>query len=95
MTHNDEIIPNVNPSIILREEFDNWAILFDPDSNVAFGINPIGIYVWKCLNGQSTIKDIIEKLRKELIDVPGDIGIDLKEFIDDLVNRGLAYYTNL
>jgi len=95
MTHNDEIIPNVNPSIILREEFDNWAILFDPDSNVAFGINPIGIYVWKCLNGQSTIRDIIEKLRKELIDVPGDIGIDLKEFIDDLVNRGLAYYTNL
>ena len=30
MTHEDK--PIANPLIVLREEFDDWAILFDPDS---------------------------------------------------------------
>jgi SynChlorMet cassette protein ScmD len=95
MTCNEEMIPDINPAIILREEFDDWAILFDPDSNVAFGVNPIGVYVWKCLNGQHTIGDITEMLHKDLDDVPEDAGTHLNEFIDDLVKRGLASYTNL
>ena len=31
--------PIANPLIVLREEFDDWAILFDPDTGDAFGLN--------------------------------------------------------
>ncbi len=42
MQDHDKPIPVANPSVVLREEFDNRAILFDPDTGDAFGINPVG-----------------------------------------------------
>ena len=54
--------PIANPIIVLREEFDDWAILFNPDSGDAHGLNPIGVFVWKRLDGKHTINDIIEEI---------------------------------
>ena len=34
--------PVANPLIVLREEFDDWAILFDPDTGNAFGLQSSG-----------------------------------------------------
>jgi len=93
MTCHEEMAPAVNPSVVLREEFDDWAILFNPDSNVTLGINPMGVYVWKCLDGRRTIKDILEKLHNDLDEVPDNAGTHIEEFISDLVKRGLAAYT--
>lgn len=39
--------PIVNPIVVLREEFDDWAILFNPDTDAAVGINPVGVGAWK------------------------------------------------
>ena len=36
--------PVVNPLIVLRIEFDDWAILFDPDTGEGFTINPVGVF---------------------------------------------------
>jgi hypothetical protein len=44
--------PVANPLIVLREEFDDWAILFDPDTGNAFGLNPTGVFIWKLLDGK-------------------------------------------
>lgn len=93
MTCHEEMTPAVKSSIVLREEFDDWAILFDPDLNTTFGINPIGVIIWKSIDGRRTMRDIMEILHKELSDVPEDAETHLKEFIDDLVKRGLAAYT--
>jgi SynChlorMet cassette protein ScmD len=82
--------PTVNPSIVLREESDNWAILFDPDKNHVLGINPMGVCIWKWLDGRTSIGDIIERLRLERDDMPGDAEDHIKEFIKDLIERGLA-----
>jgi hypothetical protein len=46
--------PVANPLIVLHEEFDDWAILLDPDRGNAFGLNPTGIFVWKLL-GESPL----------------------------------------
>ncbi len=84
--------PIANPLIVLREEFDDWAILFDPDSGDAFGLNPMGVFIWKRLDGHHGVKDILEDLRKTHEDVPEEAEEDLQEFIQDLVQRGLAGY---
>lgn len=76
MPDNDK--PIVNPMIVLREEFDDWAILFDPDSGKAFGLNPTSVFIWKCLDGQHTIEDILIELRKNCEDVSGDAGEHLE-----------------
>ena len=82
--------PVANPLIVLREEFDDWAILFDPDTGKGMGLNPTGVFIWKLLDGSHTLNDILEKLRGECENVPEDAGDDLKKFIQELTERGLA-----
>lgn len=84
--------PVANPLVVLREEFDDWAILFDPDTGDGFGLNPVSVFIWKRLNGQHTIEDILAELRENCEDVPEDAKAYLKDFIQDLVERGLAGY---
>ena len=84
--------PIANPLILLREEFDDWAILFDPDTGEAFGLNPIGVNIWKRLDGNHSVKDILKDLQAGYEDVPYEAEGDLQEFIEDLVRRGLAGY---
>ena len=38
--------PVANPLIVLREEFDDWAVLFNPDTGAAAGINSMGVAIW-------------------------------------------------
>ena len=80
----------VNPLIVMREEFDDWAILFDPDSGHAFGLNPVGVLVWKCLDGHHTIKDIVIELKEKCENTPEDTAAQVQEFINDLVEKGMA-----
>jgi len=79
-----------NPLVVLREEFDDWAILFDPDTGNAFGLNPIGVFIWKHLDGRHTVEDILRKLREKAEDMPDEAEDHLTEFILDLVEHGLA-----
>ena len=84
--------PIANPLIVLREEFDDWAILFDPDTGDAFGVNPIGVRIWKRLDGKHSVEDILKDLQDGYEDVPNEAESDLEEFIEGLVQRGLAGY---
>ena len=84
--------PIANPMIVLREEFDDWAILFDPDTGDAHGINPVGVFVWKHLDGRHSSTQIVQELRENCEAVPGDAEEDIDAFIDDLVRRGYVGY---
>ena len=84
--------PVVNPSIVLREEFDDWAILFDPDTGDAFGLNPTSVLIWKLLDGKNSSEDILKQLHKECENVPGDATEHLDAFLKDIIERGFAGY---
>jgi SynChlorMet cassette protein ScmD len=88
VTDNDKLI--ANPMIVLREEFDDWAVLFDPDSGNAFGLNPVSVFIWKQLDGRHTVQDILEKLGKECADAPDDAETYVRAFLEDLSKAGLA-----
>ncbi|MCM1567424.1 MAG: SynChlorMet cassette protein ScmD [Dehalobacter sp.] len=79
-----------NPSILLREEFDDWALLYDPGSGYAFGINPIGAFIWKRLDGQHTIDDLVAEVNASFTDVPSDVRDRVLKFVDTLITKGLA-----
>ncbi len=79
-----------NKEIVFREEFDDWAILFNPNNGEGFGINPVGAFIWKHLNGKSTISDIVAKLKNECEDVPDNAEKYVEEFLDSLLEKGLA-----
>ena len=80
----------VNPCIVLREEFDEWALLFDPDTNAIFTIDPVALFTWKRLDGRHTVADIVRELRKRCDDAPEDAVAHIDNFIQELIRRGLA-----
>ncbi len=82
--------PLADPMLVLREEFDDWAILFDPDTGDSFGVNPVSVFIFKHLDGRNTLDDIMKKLRVECEDAPDDAEQYVAEFIDSLVQKGFA-----
>lgn len=88
----EQRVPMANSLIVFREEFDDWAILFDPDSGKAFGINPVGALIWKHLDGRRDKRDILDKIKESFEEVPGDVGEHAEAFIAELVKIGFAGY---
>ncbi len=91
--------PIANPNIVLREEFDDWAVLFDPDTGDAHGLDPVGVFIWKRLDGKHDDEAILQELREacEVCDefpeaIPADAAEHLKAFIDDLAEKGYVGY---
>jgi len=84
--------PTANPLVVLREEFDDWAVLFDLDTGNAFGLDPVGVFIWKRLDGRHTIENILKELRQNCEDVPQEAEGHLQNFIQNLVEQGLAGY---
>ena len=80
--------PIVNPVVVLRKEFDDWAVLFNPDTAEAVGINPVGVTIWELLAADSSLLDIIENIKENFADVPGSAAEDIQSFINDLTERG-------
>jgi SynChlorMet cassette protein ScmD len=86
----DDERPIANHFVLLREEFDDWAILFNPDTGRGFGLSPTGVYVWKLLDGEHVIDEMLTALRRDALDVPENVHHDVGAFIDALVAEGLA-----
>jgi SynChlorMet cassette protein ScmD len=84
--------PIANPSAVLREEFDEWALLFDPDTGSVVGLNPVSVFIWKRLDGNHTHADILGELKDHFENVPEEAEEHVKGFVEDLVERGFAGY---
>ena len=84
--------PIANPTMVLREEFDDWAVLFDPDTGNAFGLNPTSVFIWKHLDGKHTPSDILNKLKGNCESVPAEVEQHLEKFIKELEEKGYAGY---
>ena len=79
-----------NPLVVLREEFDDWAVLFDPDTGEGYGLNPVSVFIWKRLDGRHTIAEIVAELREHCADAPDDAEEYVAAYVKDLLERGLA-----
>ncbi len=84
--------PLINPVVVLREEFDDWAVLFNPDTAEAVGINPVGIAVWKLMDGRQTVEQIVSKIQDRFSKVPGTAPEEISRFMADLQKRGFIGY---
>lgn len=83
--------PIANPDVVLREEFDNWGILFNPDTGNAVGVNCLGAYIWKKLDGRK-IDDVIKSISDDFSEVPENANREVATFINELEKYGLVGY---
>lgn len=79
-----------NPDVVLREEFDDWAVLFDPATANAVGINPIGVFIWRLLDGQHSVEAIAAAVGEAFDEVPGSAADEVRDFVAQLRERGFV-----
>ena len=82
--------PISNPIVMLREEFDDWAVLYNPDTADAVGINPVGVAVWKRMNGKRSLEQIVAEIRNSFEDVPGGACDEIVTFVNTLAENGFV-----
>ncbi|CAK0781370.1 pyrroloquinoline quinone biosynthesis protein D [Gammaproteobacteria bacterium] len=84
--------PIANPLVVLQEEFDDWAILFNPDTAAAVGINPIGVAVWKMMDGKRRVKEIVLEIKANFADASVAAFEEIVAFVDKLAEYGYVGY---
>jgi SynChlorMet cassette protein ScmD len=82
--------PVANPVVVLREEFDDWAVLFNPDTAEAVGINPVGVAAWKVMDGTRSVEQIAAEVSVLFSEVPDRVAQDVLAFVDSLSERGFV-----
>jgi len=84
--------PLANPHVLLREEFDDWAVLYDPDTGLGFGLSPTGVHLWKLLDGEHSIDEMLKVLHREFQEVPQEASTHIGAFVEEATSQGLATY---
>jgi SynChlorMet cassette protein ScmD len=82
--------PIANSIVVLREEFDDWAVLFNPDTAYAVGTNPVGVAVWKRMDGKKSLADIVSEIKNSFQDSPAATFKEIAAFVDELAENGFV-----
>jgi hypothetical protein len=64
--------------------------LFNPDTAAAVGINPVGVAVWKLLDGECTMDEIVAQIGEQYEGVPESVPEELTTFMTELEEGGFV-----
>ena len=82
--------PIANPIVVLLEEFDDWAVLFNPDTAYAAGTNPVGVAVWKRMDGKRSLEEIVSEIKNSFKDTPDAAFEEITAFVNRLAENGFV-----
>lgn len=86
-----EVLPTRNPKIIFKA-LATGAVLYSPDEEVYFGLNPVGVRVWQLLPpAQQQLDEVCRVLAAEYPDAGEEvIRADVTELLEELTKLGLV-----
>lgn len=78
-----------NPDVVLREEDESGALLFNPDTNQVKVVNSTGFFVWQQFESEECPKTIVDAIMNAFEGAPEEqVTEDLQEFINELLHTG-------
>ena len=84
----NDFLMEKDPRVVLREEFDQWGILFNPDTSEVVSINAMGIDIWKLIAGRCSLKDVMQGIQAQYDQVPAEAQEQINTFVNELIKRG-------
>jgi SynChlorMet cassette protein ScmD len=82
--------PILNPDAVLRQESDDWAVLFDPDSGEAYALDSVGVFIAQRLDGNKSIMQIVRELGEFFENIPPEADEHALAFVNSLLEKGMA-----
>ena len=83
-------VPVAVPNAVCREEYDDWALLYDPDSGEVYGLNPVAAFIWRQVNGRRSVREIAALVRASFEDAPQAVEAETLAFVEKLRSRGFV-----
>ena len=77
-----------NASVLWRE-LDGEAILLDPQAGCSYNLNPVGTLIWKLLDGQHSVEDIVAAICETFEVEPEQASQDVQRLLDELLTNML------
>lgn len=78
----------VNPMMVLREEAEEGAILFDPDSGSVRILNQTATAIWKLLDGRRTLSEVVEALKEQFAEMDANAEDQVLALVGELYRVG-------
>ena len=74
---------------VLREEDDEGALIYNPDTDQIKVINPTGLFIWQQCDGTKDMGGIVSAVKESYEEVPPDqVEEQVEIFIEDMVKTG-------
>ncbi len=84
--------PMANPAVIFREVAPGEAVLVNTDTTASIVLNTTGITIWKLMDGNRALQDIVTEVRRQFRDVPDSVSADVRSLVDSLAEEGFVGY---
>jgi hypothetical protein len=78
-----------NPDVVLREEDQDGALLFNPDTNQVKVINNTALFVWQQCDGKADLVTIVAAMQDAFDEVPEQqVTGQVQAFLDEMSAGG-------
>jgi hypothetical protein len=78
-----------NPDVVIREEDEDGALIFNPDTDQIRVLNLAAFFIWNLCDGSNDLAGIVSAVRKSFDTVPDDqVDQDIKEYIEGMIASG-------
>lgn len=93
MTDKEGLLPTdtiliQSPSFVFREEDDDAALLFDPDTGAVRVLNATAVAVWQRLDGKRDLRRVVADLREEFDGIDAAAEQQVAELLRGLLAMG-------
>lgn len=79
-----------NPNVVLREEDEDGALLFNPDTNQVQVVNATAAFIWKTCDGAHTLDHILAALQEEFDETPPEDALrqEIQTYLESMEING-------
>ena len=77
-----------NPNLVLRVEDDDCGLLFDPDAGTVKVLNRSAVEIWKLLDGQRSLGELIIALGDVFDEMGPEAESQVLQTVDSLLQVG-------
>ncbi len=77
-----------NPNLVLREESDGCAVLFDPETGALRLLNETATAIWKLLQQEHTAHRLLQQLRQQFEGIDDEAGQQTLDLLRELCSSG-------
>ena len=80
-----------SPQVVARElSADEGGVLLHLETAQYHGVNPVGLLIWQQLDGERTVRDVVDAVRTSVEGAPPQVEGDVIQFLRDVHERGLV-----